>query len=176
VCYIAVCSFFDIRIQKGEKPMMRVIEYTDEYREKVVVFMDDMESKVRGKSTSIDMSKYPPEYFRKDEASGFWVAIDENRDVVGTVSVENCGGGIGYLRCFYVRADLRQGRIGGRLALTLMAFIKRHNYRHLFSATMPQNTEIHRFHQKHGFERVVSPPPTNKTFHPQTVFFQIDLM
>jgi len=167
----------DLDLPEGTEEELKenIITYTDEYKDKVIKFFEEMEKEFPEVTGAPDVRNVP-EWFQRDEASNFWIAAGENDEVVGTAGLRNCGKGVGYLSRLYVKKELRGKGIGSKLTTERLKFAKEKGYKKVFMATMPDNKKIHEFDIKHGFKRVDSPPtPPSFSFSKGTVFFEMDL-
>lgn len=160
--------------QKSEKPQRGVVIYSAEYKDKLTEFYAKLqEEEKEGGITSAPSGKRMPEKL--------WLALNQKNEVVGTIGLDNCENGIGYVGTFFVEKGVRGRRIGGKLLKEMANSVKEGKFKKLFSATMPNNNVIHEFHRKHGFKETDSPPDTLpvdspfRSFSAGTKFFEIDL-
>ena len=156
--------------RREDEPKEQIVHYTEELKAGVAeLFREWEEENKQGEPTGSanpDFDKLVGDYL---------VAIGENEKVVGTIGIEYCGNGIGYLKGLYVTKELRREGLATKLMASIIEYAKAQNYRKLFSATMQKNEKIHEFNEKNGFTRVENPPPTHKDFRKGTVFFEMDL-
>ncbi|MCX6724009.1 MAG: GNAT family N-acetyltransferase [Candidatus Staskawiczbacteria bacterium] len=163
---------------REEEPKEKITTYTDEYKEGVLRFYD----KLRNEFRDVDLgqsgqgpNKANQEIGKKSENSDFWVATNDENEVVGTAGLDDCGNGIGYFRSLYVDKSLRGKGVAKELLSATVSFAKEKKYKVIFAATMPKNTGVHKFNIKNGFRKIDVPPANSEKFRPGTVFFEMDL-
>jgi len=84
----------------------------------------------------------------------FWIALDEQEEVIGTIALMNKKGGFGILKKFFVRADYRSQKVGLNLYLALLDFCERQGIRTLILDTPSVAKASHRFYEKNGFAKI----------------------
>jgi N-acetylglutamate synthase-like GNAT family acetyltransferase len=158
-----------------EKFLCKISTYTNEYKEKVTKFFEEMEKEFPEITGAYDVRDIP-KYFQGDEKNNFWLALGDNNEIAGTAGLRNYGNEIGYLSRLYIKKDLRGKGIGSELMAERIKFAKENGYKKIFGATMPKNVKAHEFDIKQGFKMVDSPPPTvSWTFSEGTKFIEMDL-
>jgi N-acetylglutamate synthase-like GNAT family acetyltransferase len=113
----------------------------------------------------------------------FFVGLDGNGAVAGSIALLNLGGGQGALRKMFVRADMRgpvscgTGARAPGLAAALLAALfgwcRQAGVLDVFLGTTDRFLAAHRFYEKHGFARIAqdSLPPTFPVMAVDTVFY-----
>lgn len=99
----------------------------------------------------------------------FWIALDENNQLMGTIGIEPLTGGQASLRKMFLDKTVRGNKeenLAQRLFETLLQYAKEKGYQELWLDTPPPAKAAHRFYERNGFERmpVESTPSTYK--HP----------
>ncbi|MFA5021959.1 MAG: GNAT family N-acetyltransferase [Patescibacteria group bacterium] len=83
----------------------------------------------------------------------FWLALDTS-DVVGTIALQDCGDGRGYLRRMYVRKEYRSKGLGSKLLSVVLNFAKNNHYKKIYLATTDAMTQANKFYCKNGFKKI----------------------
>jgi N-acetylglutamate synthase-like GNAT family acetyltransferase len=91
-----------------------------------------------------------------DQGGGFWLALDESRQVVGTIGLQREGATIGVLKKFFVRSDVRGVPEGPaiRLYSTLIDFSSKAGIRIIVLDTPAVATRSHTFYKRAGFRQI----------------------
>jgi len=157
-----------------KEPKERIIPYTDEYREGIIKFFQQIAEEYPEKQKE-NPDDYAPKIQTEDINSNFWVAVGVGKEVIGTMGLKDCGNRIGYMGKLYVQKGLRGKGVGSEIFKKAVDFAKEKGYKTLFGATMPSNDKARKLYDKLGMKIVDTPPATSMTFHEGTVFVQIDL-
>ncbi len=96
-----------------------------------------------------------PGFYQKGKG-GFWVAVNAEGRVVGSISLLDIGSDEAALRKMFVTADCRgrESRLAARLLETLLAHAGLVGLKTIYLGTTPQFKAAHRFYEKHGFELI----------------------
>lgn len=158
--------------------MKKVIVYKDDYKDQVMKLIFDIlegEFGHHSKSGRPDVRNIS-EFYQKDEKSNFWVALNDNNEVIGTVGLSDCGNNMGYLVRLMVKKEFRRKGIGKELLDTLLDFAKSKGYRNIFLSTSDDMNEANAFYTKNGFERIESPPKEiTKRSSWDNIFYKLEL-
>lgn len=84
----------------------------------------------------------------------FFVAVDANGSVAGSIALLNLGGRQGALRKMFVRADMRGTGLAAALLNALLGWCRETGVLEIFLGTTDRFLAAHRFYEKHGFARV----------------------
>lgn len=158
--------------------MKKIIPYADKYKKRVVDLIFGILENEFGrysKSGRPDV-KNIPEFYQKDEKNNFWIAVDENDNVVGTIALENLNGGCGNLRRLYVKKELRGTGLAKELLSVLLRFAKEKQYKQIFLSTWDEAIAANKFYLKNGFKRI-SKLPEEIAWDPghDNVFYKLEL-
>lgn len=157
---------------------MKIIYYSDKYKEQVVnLIFNVLENEFghHSKSGRPDI-KNISENYQKNEKSNFWIAVDENDDVVGTIGLLNLEEGWGNLRRLCVKKEFRRQGIAKDLFSTLIEFAKERGYAKIFLSTWEEATAAQKFYDKNGFVRINSLPERIAwTTGKDNVFYELSL-
>lgn len=157
---------------------MRVITYSDKYKEDVIKLVFNILENEFGhhsKSGRPDVCNIS-EFYQKDEKSNFWIAVDENDNVLGAIALLNLGEGRGNLRRLYVKKELRGKGVAKDLFLVLLNFAGEKGYKEIFLSTWDEAIAAQKFYEKNGFERIDSlPEKIAWTSSSDNVFYKLEL-
>jgi len=159
--------------QESGKPAEKIVTYSDDYRQAIIDFYREIAAEFPEKRSE-DENRYVPNLSPDNPNSNYWLALNENSEIDGTLSLKDCGKGVGYVSNFYVRKDRRVGTIGGRLVRAMDEFAKERGFTKLFAVTMPDNASAQKMYAKR-MKKVEVAPTDAMTFHDETVFFEKDL-
>ncbi len=136
--------------------MMQIIEYEDQYKEQVIrliLTIQNQEAKIGlSLEEQPDLNNIESAYLKQD--GGFWIALNEEDQVVGTIGILNKGNGYGVLKKFFVRADCRSQKVGYRLYHTLLEFCRVKKIKTVLLDTPSVAVVSHRFYERNGFSRI----------------------
>ncbi len=149
--------------------------YSEKYKDHVIsLIMDILENEFghHSKSGRPDLHKIP-EVYQKNNGN-FWIAINDDKNVIGTIALSNYGNGKGYLQRFFVKKELRRKGIGGKLLNVLLDFAKGKNYKDIFLSTW-NNMSGNNFYIKSGFRRIDFLPKEIPHSSSDNVFYTLKL-
>lgn len=91
------------------------------------------------------------EFYQKGGGE-FWIAKYQDQ-VVGTIALINCGGGVGTIRKMFVKKEFRgkEHRIAQRLFDALQEFAQQNHINHLYLGTIERLQAAIKFYEKNGF-------------------------
>jgi len=155
---------------------MKIIPYTDKYKEETIELIFDILENEFGhhsKSGRPDLYNITEEYQKNN--GNFWLAV-ENENVVGTIALKNCDDGVGFLERMYVKKELRRVGLGTKLFSTLLTFAKNNNYKKIFLSTWEDTISANNFYIKNGFKRIESLPESiaNRSSS-DNIFYKLEL-
>ncbi len=157
---------------------MKIVPFEEKHKEQVRnLIFDVLEGEFghHSKSGRPDV-KNISEHYQKDSKSNFWVALDENDSVVGTIALSNLNENIGNLRRLYVKTEMRGQGIAGKLFSVLLDFAKGHGYKEIYLSTWETATDALRFYEKHDFERISQlPEKIAWTAGSDNVFYKLEI-
>lgn len=132
--------------------MIKIEQYSEEYREKVIEFFlkvcvdefgfEEWEEDIR----NMDNHTY------KSDGGNFWIAINEKNDIIGTIGLKNKGNAIGELKSMYVYKHYRGDGIAQDLLNTLIKFAGK--YEKVVLDTYKKFERAIKFYEKNGFINV----------------------
>lgn len=110
-----------------------------------------------------NLGRFSEIYVTDDER--YWVAEDECGKVVGGVGIGRLDGAdsICELQKMYLLPEARGTGIANKLMTTALTHAKKY-YKKCYLETLPNMHAAQRFYQKHGFERIDTPPVKTEHF------------
>lgn len=133
------------------KEGLNYLEFNNEFAEGVKNFLIDVCIEEFGFETwreeieNIDREEY------KKNGGNFWIVLDKNKDVIGTIGLENMNNGVGLLKTMYVHKDYRGCKISQSLIHKLINFALENNYRKLQLGTYKKLERAVNFYKKNDF-------------------------
>ena len=128
-----------------------IIEFEEEYRDKVINFwleicvdefqFDDWHQDIK----QMDNHTY------KDDNGNFWIAVNQENEVIGTIALKNLGENKGCLKSLYVKKEYRKNGIAKQLFDRLMEFAVLNGYKKIELDTYRAFEHAIRFYQKNDF-------------------------
>jgi len=135
---------------------MRITTYEDKYKDEVIKLILDIQNKEAGIGLSLqeqpDLDDIEASYMKN--GGYFWIALDEQGKVIGTIGLMNKKDGVGILKKFFVRAEHRRQKVGLQLYLSLLNFCAIHRLKTLLLDTPAVAKASHRFYEKNGFVKI----------------------
>jgi putative acetyltransferase len=118
--------------------------------------------------------------FYQQRNGQFWVALNVDNQVVGTIALIDNGQPFGTIRKMFVRADVRGKERGVAAALFNILEQKaiENGMSALYLGTVHKLKASHRFYQKNGFDEIqkVDLPPNYPLMLVDTMFFKKELI
>ncbi len=128
-----------------------IIEYKEEYKEKVVRFWTEICIEEFGFKDWHEDIKDMDNHKYKDNNGNFWIAINNDNDVIGTIALKNLESGKACLKSLYVKKEYRKNGIAKALFNKLMEFTILNNYKKIELDTYDDFEHAIRFYQKNDF-------------------------
>lgn len=135
---------------------MKIVEYNETYKNEVIdliLNIQNVEFKV-----DIQLEEQPDleDIYKYYIASGgsFWLALDANDKVIGTIGVQAITPQIAILKKFFVNFEYRGHKVGVALYNELIQFVKNNNFLEIFLDTPSKATRSHKFYRQAGFKEV----------------------
>ena len=156
---------------------MKIITYTDKYKEQVIKLIFDIAEIELGHHSQSGRAdiKNIPEFYQRNECENFWLAIDGKNNVVGTVALSDRKNGNGELQRMYVRQDMRRQGIATALLEELLNFARQKKYKTIYLTTFDEPGAKHYFYQNNGFKKTESAPEEiDHPSHPY-VFYKLEI-
>ena len=131
---------------------MKIIRYEEKYRDDLVFMVLEAKNALgRVPTLNPDMLDVNGYYFSKGDM--FWLALDENDRVIGSVGCNLLPGGEAQLHRLYVKYNLKRQGIGSGLLKTAEDFARENGRKTMKLHLGEKNTyfESRCFYPKHGY-------------------------
>lgn len=130
---------------------MRIIEYMPEYKEQIIDLLIEVAVKEFGfKEWEKWFRIFRNENYKK-EGGNCWIALNEQDEVIGTVSLKNRGEGIAEVKNLYISKGERNKKIASSLFAILLQFAIDNDYKKLKLDTYKEFKNAVYFYEKRGF-------------------------
>ncbi len=135
---------------------MTIQQISKEFQDEAVALILDIQNKEAKINLSIDEQPDLLDINRHymQRGGNFWVAVDEDGHVAGTIAVMKIDGDWCVLKKFFVREDCRSKKVGLQLYQRLLDFVRQAGFSHIILDTPSVATKSHAFYEKAGFRRV----------------------
>ena len=133
------------------KEGMRILEFSNEFAEKVKKFLVEVcidefgFEEWREELETIDREKY------KENGGNFWIALDNKKEVIGTIGLENISNGVGMLKTMYVHKEYRGYKVAQKLMEDLTNFAVNNNFKKIQLGTYKKLERAVGFYKKNDF-------------------------
>lgn len=135
---------------------MKIIRYSDIYKNEVIHLILQIQNQEAKVNLSLeeqpDLKSIEESYFRED--GFFWMAIDQDGQLAGTLGLMNKGDGNAVLKKFFVRKDARSQKAGLQFYQTLEEYAAGHQIHRILLDTPSAAKAAQRFYEKNGFIRI----------------------
>lgn len=136
---------------------MIIKEYENKYKNQVIsliLYLQNFDNKVDlSLEEQPDMNNIMDYYFQN--GGGFWIAVNENDDVIGTLGLMNKYP-YGVLKKFFVNPKYRgtQAGVSEKLYGKLLSHAKKCNFKAILLDTPAACERAHSFYYKKGFQKI----------------------
>lgn len=124
-------------------------KYSEEYKEKVINFFLKICIDEFGFKEWEEDIKNMDNHTYENAGGNFWIALDENNNVIGTIGLKNKGQSVGELKSMYVHKKYRGQNIAQKLLDTLLDFAIQ--YERIILDTYKKFERAIGFYEKNGF-------------------------
>ncbi|MFD1418989.1 GNAT family N-acetyltransferase [Companilactobacillus keshanensis] len=137
---------------------MEIKMYSPKYRNQVIAlilylqnFDNNVDLSLEEQPDMQDITKY---YLQNQ--GGFWIATNDNDDVIGTIGLLQENEEYGVLKKFFVHQDYRGSKngISAKLFDALISSAKENHLHHILLDTPEACHRAHHFYKKNGFEEI----------------------
>ena len=119
-----------------------------------------------------------PNFYQKGKGN-FWIALNDESEVIGTLAIIDMGDNSGAIRKMFVHHDYRGKEFGvaQKLFQTLKGWSKVQNIQHLYLGTLERLGAARRFYERNGFTNIEKQdlPVSFPLMAVDTHFYQIHL-
>ncbi|AIQ68695.1 GNAT family N-acetyltransferase [Paenibacillus graminis] len=156
--------------------------YADKYKEEVIKLILHVQNDEYGVGISVeeqpDILDIQSNYVKA--GGNFWVALNENGDVVGSIGLQKKTDDIAVLKKFFVYKDYRgkELAIGTGLYETMLDFAQKHRFSKVILDTPSKATRSHSFYKKVGFKEITKSDLPIQYDYPDrdSLIFMLDLI
>lgn len=133
--------------------MFKVIEYTDMYKEKVVDLLSNIILKEFEIPEDIEFIKNYDYNFYKNSGGNFWIAVNEENDVIATTAIRKCCNEkeVELVRV-YLNKEYRGTGIASQMLDVAISFAKDRKFEKIILGTYKKFERAIAFYEKHGFK------------------------
>ena len=155
--------------------------YDDRYKEeviKLILYVQNVEYDVGiGVEEQPDILDIQSNYI--NDGGNFWVALNDNGEVVGSIGLQKLTNEVAVLKKFFVYKDYRgkEFGIGMDLYNVLLDFTRKQGFTKVILDTPSKATRSHGFYKKVGFKEIIKEDLPIKYDYPDrdSFIFQLDL-
>ena len=161
--------------------MIKIVEYDERYQEQIV----DLILKIQNEEYAINLGiDEQPDLLNIEEeyilnGGNFWVAIDGDVKVIGTIALLKKERSVGVLKKFFVEKEYRGSKfgVGAELYERLLEYSKKIGLKHIILDTPSVATRSHGFYRKAGFRLICREElPIDYTFPDRnSLLFMLDI-
>ncbi|MFM0240416.1 GNAT family N-acetyltransferase [Paraburkholderia phytofirmans] len=134
----------------------KIVEYRPEFTDGVIDLILTIQNVEAGLNISLEQqpdllsigSNYP------QAGGGFWVAVDESGDVIGSVGLRRETEEVAVLKKFFVKDSYRGAGVAAGLFDRLLAFADQSGVRTILLDTPSIASRSHAFYRKKGFRQI----------------------
>ena len=131
--------------------MYKLIKYEEKYRKKLSqfiekVFVDEFDFEEHREYISNLKFEYA-----KNSNESCWIVIDDNSNIIGTISCINKNEQECYLKYFYVDRQYRGKGVSKQLYKAFCDFIEEKKYKKIYLGTYEKLERAVKFYEKNGF-------------------------
>ncbi|MBE6133119.1 MAG: GNAT family N-acetyltransferase [Erysipelotrichaceae bacterium] len=114
----------------SELPEFKVKQYNDHYRDDMIfMVLSAKDALKKVPSINPDLLDIKTNYF--DKGDMFWIALDENNRVIGSIGYETIKPKEARIHRLYIKPELKRQGIGSALLNTLTNYVKEKGYNKL---------------------------------------------
>lgn len=138
--------------------MIKIKVYENKYKNQVIaliLYIQNFDNRVDlSLEEQPDMNDIENHYFKDDGC--FWIAVNQDDDVVGTLGLMHKKGGYGVLKKFFVAKEYRGKEIGTASLLFdhLLCKAEETGIKAIVLDTPSACYGAHKFYDRHGFKRI----------------------
>ena len=131
---------------------MKLIAYTNVYKQAVIDLILHIQKDEFG--VAIDLEDQPDLQNILEHYSQFWLAVDEEEGVIGTLGIVKFDKQQAVLKKMFVKADYRGKAVSKALLETLFEYCQKEGIKEVYLGTVDKFKAAHRFYEKNGFESI----------------------
>lgn len=161
--------------------MVNIQEYSPRYKEKILELIENIQKTEFNITTTREQQQDLDsiDVYYQTGNGNFWIALDEDDAVIGTIGLKDIGNNKLILRKMFVRKENRgeQFQVSSSLLMTVFKWAKRKGIESIYLGTTEKYFAAHRFYEKNGFVRIPQNelPDNFPVMLLDTVFYMINL-
>ena len=132
---------------------MKLIAYNDTYKQAVIDLILSIQKEEFG--VAVDLADQPDLQDIHAHYSQFWLAVDEEKGVVGTLGIVKFNKRQAVLKKMFVNVEYRGKSVAQLLLDNLFEYCRIENIKEIYLGTVEQFKAAHRFYEKNNFEPIV---------------------
>lgn len=134
---------------------MLIKQFTDQYHQQVIDLTLNIQNNEAKISLTLDeqpdLKDIQLNYLNN---GNFWIAVNGQNEVIGTIALMNKGNGYGVLKKFFVRQDYRSRKVGWQLYQSFLNYAMEHQFKVIILDTSAVAKASHRFYERNGFKLI----------------------
>lgn len=134
--------------------MYTIIEYDDKYNEKINDFVISIYVEEYGFEQSRQIIKNHDNSIYSKSGGNFWIALDESKNIIGTIAVYKHDEINIEMKRLYVRKDYRGKGLSKLLHDKTIQYCKNNNFKRIFLWTYDKLETAINFYIKKGFKEI----------------------
>jgi len=130
--------------------LYKIVKYQDIYREELIEFITKVLVEEFGFEQFRDKLKNTD--FCDNEHKSSWIAVDNEKNIIGTITLEKKDDTEAFLRKFYVSKEYRGAGLSKELFNMFVEFAKNNSYKRISLGTYENLNRAIGFYIKNGFK------------------------
>lgn len=128
---------------------MKLIAYNDTYKQAVIDLILSIQKDEFG--VGVDLADQPDLQDIHAHYSQFWLAVDEEKGVVGTLGIVKFNAQQAVLKKMFVNVEYRGKSVAQLLLDNLLAYCRTEQIKEIYLGTVEEFKAAHRFYEKNDF-------------------------
>lgn len=141
--------------------MYRIEEYMDKYNTKINDFVISIYVEEYGFEEHRSIIENDDNSVYSKQGGNFWIALDNNNDIIGTIAVYKLDEKSVELKRLYVRKDYRGKGLSKALYEKVIQYCKKNSFNRIFLGTYDKLETAINFYIKRGFKEIENRRETN---------------
>ncbi|SAL03923.1 hypothetical protein AWB81_06539 [Caballeronia arationis] len=155
-----------------------IVDYRSEFKDGVIALILTIQNVEAGLDISLDQQpdllNIESNYIQ--EGGGFWVAVSELREVIGSIGLQRETESVSVLKKFFVKDGYRGAGVAAKLFDRLLAFSDLNRVKTIILDTPALASRSHAFYRKKGFRQIDKSDTPIKYDYPDrdSLLFRLD--
>lgn len=152
---------------------IEIIEFNSNYQKKTKSFiLDILEDEFDYYMDRPDLDNILEIY--KTDKSNFFIAVNQQNDVIGSIAIVDYKNHRGYLKRLYVKREYRGTGLARQLLDNLIIYAKNSGYQTIYLGTVKMLEAANKFYNKNGFKKIDKLPEDFPPYD-DTEFFKLEI-